>query len=66
MSYEGKYNDQLLFLYLKFAKKYVGNKKMIHTTGRSKSADKVLGVVVDRKLCNLCLSSLELQQGVAA
>lgn len=37
-------------------------KKMIPTIGRSNSADRVLGVIVDRKLCNLSLSSLELQQ----
>lgn len=63
-------NDQLLNtalrisagFTLKFAKRYVENKKMIPTIGRSNSADRVLGVIVDRKLCNLSLSSLELQQ----
>lgn len=47
---------------LKFTKKYVRNKKIIHNIGRWNSADRILGVVVYRKLYNLSLSTLELQQ----
>lgn len=46
-------------LTLKYANMYIRNKKIMYTIGWRNPADRILGLIVVRKLYNISLSRLE-------